>query len=579
MKHLYLLPWVVVGLAAIYVISPFFRPAFKSEFDLADFGALPVQDGGRIKPTETLARTDLLILSGKQTFIDDRNEDKPVTRPAIEWLLDVMTSPIEPMEGPAHKHKVFRIENDQVLAFMGLKARSGLRYSYSEFVDKVPDLGEEVERIENIEPKFRNLFESKLMELAHHVLIYKKLASYADPRVLPPRRTGDDRWLTLPEGSGQMEYVPLMRAYAGIIMAYGEGKAADFNRAVAAYREALSQRVPDSFPKAEFEMTLNRLEPFYKCMFFAVVMFLLGCFFWLLGYQEFRQAAFYLGIFMFLVQTWAMIGRIYLMGRPPVTNIYSSAIFIGWTTTGLCLVLEAVFRNGFAVVTASVTAFISLFISHMLVSGDTMEMLVAVLDTNIWLATHVVCVTKGYTATFVAGFLGILYIMLGVFTRVLEKDAATVLSKMIYGVICFATLLSFTGTVLGGIWADQSWGRFWGWDPKENGALLIVLWNALILHARWGGMVKQRGMAVLAVGGNIVTGWSWFGTNMLGVGLHSYGFMNGAVIAMIAADVAMLFIMGVGMIPTKYWTSFQPPTPKIPPPEPRTMAIPRLTSV
>ena len=89
------------------------------------------------------------------------------------------------------------------------------------------------------------------------------------------------------------------------------------------------------------------------------------------------------------------------------------------------------------------------------------------------------------------------------------------MGQMIYGVVCFATLLSFVGTVLGGIWADQSWGRFWGWDPKENGALLIVIWNALILHARWGGLVKQRGMAVLAVVGNMVTGWSWFGTNQL----------------------------------------------------------------
>ena len=66
---------------------------------------------------------------------------------------------------------------------------------------------------------------------------------------------------------------------------------------------------------------------------------------------------------------------------------------------------------------------------------------------------------------------------------------------MIYGIVCFALLFSFVGTVLGGIWADQSWGRFWGWDPKENGALLIVLWNALILHARWGGLVSDRGLA------------------------------------------------------------------------------------
>jgi ABC-type transport system involved in cytochrome c biogenesis permease subunit len=95
---------------------------------------------------------------------------------------------------------------------------------------------------------------------------------------------------------------------------------------------------------------------------------------------------------------------------------------------------------------------------------------------------------------------------------------------MIYGVVCFALLFSFTGTILGGIWADQSWGRFWGWDPKENGAVLIVLWNALILHARWGGLIRARGLAVLAVLGNVVTAFSWFGTNLLGIGLHSYGF-------------------------------------------------------
>src|SRR5205823_2284216 len=129
-----------------------------------------------------------------------------------------------------------------------------------------------------------------------------------------------------------------------------------------------------------------------------------------------------------------------------------------------------------------------------------------------------------------------------------DRTGATMLPKMIYGVVCFATFLSFTGTVLGGIWADQSWGRFWGWDPKENGALLIVIWNALILHARWGGIVKQRGMAQLAVAGIIVTIWSWFGTNMLGVGLHSYGFMPSALAVILAIDGAMLCIIALGWI-------------------------------
>ena len=148
------------------------------------------------------------------------------------------------------------------------------------------------------------------------------------------------------------------------------------------------------------------------------------------------------------------------------------------------------------------------------------------LDTNIWLATHVVAITTGYSAMFLAGMLAIIYIVRGVFTRSLERQTADSLSRMTYGVVCFATLFSFVGTVLGGIWADQSWGRFWGWDPKENGALLIVLWCAIILHARWGGYIEQRGLMVMAIFGNIVTSFSWFGVNMLGVGLHSYGFMQ-----------------------------------------------------
>jgi hypothetical protein len=128
---------------------------------------------------------------------------------------------------------------------------------------------------------------------------------------------------------------------------------------------------------------------------------------------------------------------------------------------------------------------------------------------------------------------------------------------MIYGIICFATLFSFVGTVLGGIWADQSWGRFWGWDAKENGALMIVLWNALILHARWGGLVRDRGLANLAIVGNIITAWSWFGVNMLGIGLHSYGFMDSAFMWLMGFVASQLLLMGIGCLPTRFWKSFK----------------------
>ena len=94
-------------------------------------------------------------------------------------------------------------------------------------------------------------------------------------------------------------------------------------------------------------------------------------------------------------------------------------------------------------------------------------------------------------------------------------------------------------------------------DPKENGALIIVLWNALVLHARWGGMVKERGLAVLVIGGNIVTSWSWFGVNELGVGLHSYGFTQGVLLALLVFVLSQLTVISVGCLPKSLWWSFR----------------------
>jgi cytochrome c biogenesis factor len=166
-------------------------------------------------------------------------------------------------------------------------------------------------------------------------------------------------------------------------------------------------------------------------------------------------------------------------------------------------------------------------------------------------------VTLGYSATAIAGSIGAAFIIFGLLTPKLDAKLFKALGSINYGVLCFATMLSFVGTVLGGFWADYSWGRFWGWDPKENGALMIVLWNAVVLHARWGGMVKQRGAAVLSVFGNIVVAWSYFGTNLLGVGLHSYGFTSSGIALLIAWNLANLVVIGLGsLIPPERWSSF-----------------------
>ncbi len=375
---------------------------------------------------------------------------------------------------------------------------------------------------------------------------------------MPPSGVND--WTTIravgtgePSGKDSPAYA---RSLTGALLAWRDQDSALFNTSVESAAGLLGDVTAKMKSRLHHEWDFNQATPFMVAMSLYVLVFVLAALSWLRVEKPLARSALWILTLALVIHTIGLISRIYIQGRPPVTNLYSSAIFVGWGGAVLGLILERLYRNGVGSVTASGLGFLTLLVAHNLaMDGDTMTMMQAVLDTNFWLATHVVVITIGYGATFLAGFLSIVYILRGVFTRGLDRETAASLARMIYGIIAFATLFSFVGTILGGIWADQSWGRFWGWDPKENGALLIVLWNALILHARWGGLVKHRGLAVLGVCGNIVTSWSWFGTNMLGVGLHAYGFIDSALFWMFVFVGSQLVLIGIGLIPLERWRS------------------------
>ena len=410
----------------------------------------------------------------------------------------------------------------------------------------------------------------QLMEKARS---YSFIGEMAYPLIIPPQDAKHDRenWKNL--GASLIDTArsdvlhPAAKSYAAMMTAYGQGKAADFNGAVAEYRRWLADNHFEAeLSKGARELFFNNYAPFKTSIAIYIVAFLLAAFSLFIPRPSLFRGAAGLILLGLVVHTSGLIFRMVLEGRPPVTNLYSSAVFIGWGTVVLGLVIEKFWKNGLGSLVASFVGVITLIIAHNLsLDGDTMEMLQAVLDTNIWLATHVVVITLGYSAMFLAGLLGAVYLLLGVFTPKLNErvsgsgsELVTVgkaITKIVYGIICFATIFSFVGTVLGGIWADQSWGRFWGWDPKENGALLIVLWCAVILHARWGGLVREKGLMVLAVFGNVITAFSWFGVNMLGVGLHSYGFMEAAFKWLMAFNASQLLIMLLAAVPQQYWRS------------------------
>ena len=367
---------------------------------------------------------------------------------------------------------------------------------------------------------------------------------------------------------------PSFKALNAILVAYVDNDVRVFNQTVSQYKTQLKNDPPKELTTENtstnafvvkqfgsfygFETFFNQAAPFLVCAFFYLMAFALLALGWLNYRHVLNRAALWLLVLTFVVHSVALMARVYISGRPPVTNLYSSAVFIGWGAVLLALIIEFFYRNGIASVMAAATGFATLLIAHKLAGdGDTFEVLQAVLDTQFWLATHVVCITFGYSTTFLAGFLGVLYVIRGVLTPSLNKRTGAELARMIYGTLCFAILFSFIGTVLGGLWADDSWGRFWGWDPKENGALIIVLWNALILHARWDGLIKERGLAVCAVVGNIVTAWSWFGVNELSVGLHTYGFTEGRLMTLALVILAHLIVIGIGWLPMAAWWSYR----------------------
>jgi ABC-type transport system involved in cytochrome c biogenesis permease subunit len=572
------LPGVVVAIAGLYLATTALPPQdAPGTMQLSEFSKIPIVERGRVKPIDTLARTSLMIVSGRQTFKDDKGERQP----AIKWLMEVLTSRIS-HTGKTEKYEVFRIENDQLLNMLGLKAKPEFyRYSIEELAPRIEKLQEEATRARKVEPRQRNSFDQKTVELAEHLELYIQLVQWEEMLPVPPA-SQDQEWQPLFEGLRAWEPfvqalkekksfgaavaqarqagqpIPPAGALFGLMLAYSQGDVEHFNSQLADYQQQLVGLIPSAVRMAGYETFFNQFAPFYQCTLLYVMVFLLVCFAWLF-YPPLRKAAFWLAVLVLVVHTWALVSRMVIQGRPPVTNLYSSAVFIGWAGVILGLILEAIYRNGLGTAAGAVLGSLTLFVAHYLAgSGDTLEMMQAVLDTNFWLATHVTVVNLGYMATFVAGAIGIGYVIVGFFTPYLTREVSRDLTQMIYGVLCFATLLSFTGTVLGGIWADQSWGRFWGWDPKENGALMIVLVNALILHARWAGMVKQRGMAVLSLVGNMVTAWSYFGTNQLGVGLHAYGFNNTLAFGLTVFWCSQIVLIGMGLLPLKWWRSFAP---------------------
>jgi len=582
---------------------------------IAALATIPVQEAGRLKPLDTLARYRLLRFSGKRTIAFENPEtQKKEYLTAMEWMVISWLRP-----DLAKSMPVFVIDNSDVVVELGLSAENKGkrdRYSYNELQAGRQTLLEKRKEYGEIDAKKRTAVQTMVANLGSNLLDYEMLLTHFDfvrdplgkdlagvPADIlkgndtPPLRVSKLLPVTIsyiqqhPEAAAPMQnpwMMDLVRGALGGMMSgnqelslrlfppptdvhdvwngpgwiimngiQGTTPTASDLSWLASYEDLyLTAMDPAKFKASALALAGKikaaaaergegkyvGLEEHYlnaEYFYYALISFFLGLIVLAVNWASPQAgwARIARGISWICLSLGTALGvtgiviRCIIMQRPPITTLYETIIFITVACALFGLVAELITRKGLGLLIAAVAGPAGMFLSiafEKMDGQDTMQQLQAVLITNFWLATHVPMVNLGYAAAMVAAILSEAYFLRRLFGGMKGgSDDARNLTRMAYGFVCAGVFLSLVGTILGGIWANYSWGRFWGWDPKENGALMIVLMCLVILHARLGGYIKEVGMHACCTVLGMIVAFSWFGVNNLGVGLHAYGFTDG----------------------------------------------------
>lgn len=488
----------------------------------------------------------------------------------LEPIMDVLFSKMKKIrEGQAEKTGMAAAEmtaeqrrtivlSEQVLLFLNLAfyfdfARADIRVEegtpsarrlelerMSYWIKSFPVLAQAVRKMnpegEELPPALKILF---------HDLEVRMERSKNGVYFIPPYTEGEDEWTAVGQRvnkiiNGDLKHSAALVADMVLLenatIALRDNDQSAFAKELTVFKESVHQRI------SERQVKQLNSEVFYaKANYFlnALVIFLFATlvvmFSWLapqsLASRILSWVASFLAVTALVLMVAGITHRCMIMERSPIGNLYDTILFIGMTGVLVLLLVELMTRRMVALGLAVFMGLACMFLARRYEVGDGsdhMDPLVAVLKSNFWLSTHVVTVIIGYMGGLAAAGLSVVYI----FARVLgidegDKDFRRSMTRIAYGMVCFTLFFSLIGTVLGGIWANDSWGRFWGWDPKENGALMIVLWCLAVLHARLAGYLKEWGIHIAAVFGANIVAFSWWHVNSLSTGLHSYGFIEG----------------------------------------------------
>jgi ABC-type transport system involved in cytochrome c biogenesis permease subunit len=480
--------------------------------DLSKLETIPVQDSGRQKPYLVFAQESLLGLVGRRTLATD-----DARRTALDVVTDIWFQPAVWSDRP-----LILIDAIEVKDAAGLEATRKL-YSYNELAsnDAFVRLLQEAENAKRVSEGVKLTGIDKKMEtVGLRLAEFESLRNGNLYRVVANPAGGGSAWRTL---------APSDPLFGNLRDAYLASDQAAFDAAATTLKTELANQSPQFQPptwKVDLETFNENLHPFR----WAWIFYLLAGIALAVTSLHGRRPGYIIGWSLvavgFAFQLFGFVARILIAGRPPVTNMYETVIYVAFGTVLFALIFEAIYRGRYLLLGAIPVAVLSLILadSQPLALDPGIHPLAAVLQSNFWLATHVLIITLSYAAFALA--LGVAHIALG--KVIIGSKPSPAIYNYIYRTLQIGILLLAVGTILGGVWANYSWGRFWDWDPKETWALVALLTYLFILHGRIAGRWAGFGLAVGSVLAFQTIIMAWYGVNfVLGVGLHSYGFGSG----------------------------------------------------
>jgi ABC-type transport system involved in cytochrome c biogenesis permease subunit len=538
--------------------------------DFKQWGLLAIQDGGRRKPVDTFAKEALIRINGRSTHTDKTGRKWQPNDFVLSALTETHDWKDEPM---------VLISSGQLIEQLGLD-KTKRRFSFAQLTGsaQLQRLVTEAEALKRAEKPLTRA-QQEALSVSDRLTLLARVLDGRALLIVPAPTNETDPWVD-PSGSSKYysnaQVAPLRTQLQTVASSYVQGDGFNLSRAANQLREDLRALSPSIYPRDQqlrLEYFYNHFEAFYRaiwCYGIALVILLIAHLRRSRGLGVRRHVAAFesadmsadskMGVLQWLGVTIAIAGLVFqaagivmrcmIAGRPPVTNMYESIIWVSFAVSFFGMIFFVRYRAPIYLLAALPVTLIALLLVHQMpiAMPSSIDPLVPVLRDNFWLTIHVLTITLSYAAFALA--MGFGHILLWRYAR--NPAAARADAPMLfwlYRVLQLGVLLLAAGTILGGVWANYSWGRFWGWDPKETWALIALLCYILALHGRLAGWWTQFGLAVASVVCFLAVLMAWYGVNfVLGKGLHSYGFGIGG-----ETYVAMFVVLDLLFVAFAIW--------------------------